>query len=199
VIKDCTAIVLAGGASARMGRDKAELVLGQEAMLQRVIGTMQQIFPDVILSVRRPRHGISLRQVCDETGDVGTHPVGPLAGLVAGLKQISTQWAFVVACDMPFVVPAMVELLASHRAGYQAVIPVVHGYVQPLAAFYARTTLDVIRARLAGAAGNSLRELLKQLEACYVDEAELLQADPMLCSFFDVDTPRDFDAAMNML
>jgi len=186
MIEDCTAIILAGGDSQRMGSDKANMLLGEQTLLQRVIATMQQIFPQVMLSVRQPRPGISLPQICDEIDSAG-----PLAGLAASLVQATTPWSFVVACDMPFVAPAMVELLGQYRSRYQAVVPVVQGHPQPLAAFYASSCLCAIRAHLAGGGKNSLRAVLEKLDVCYVDEAELLVADPGLRSFFDLDTPQD--------
>lgn len=197
MIEDCTAIILAGGDSQRMGRDKAGLLLGEQTLLQRVIATMQQVFPRVIVSVRQLRSEINFPQVCDEPAGEGM-PVGngPLAGLVASLSHAATPWAFVVACDMPFVEPAVVELLAKFRSQYQAVVPVVHGHPQPLAAFYAKGCLGAIRAHLAGGGKNSLRAVLEQLQVRYVDETELLQADPALRSFFDLDTPQDVAVAM---
>ena len=115
MIADCTAIILAGGDSQRMGSDKANLLLGEQTLLQRVIATMQKIFPQVIVSVRQPRPEIDLPQVCDEQPNDRMPGAGPLAGLAAGLGHVTTPWAFVVACDMPFVVPAMVELLGQYR------------------------------------------------------------------------------------
>jgi molybdopterin-guanine dinucleotide biosynthesis protein A len=190
MIADCTAIILAGGDSQRMGRDKAGLLLGDQTLLQRVIATMQQVFPQIIVSVRQRRPEINLPQVCDDHLNAG-----PLAGLAASLGHVTTPWAFVVACDMPFVVPSLVEQLAGYRSRHQAVVPVVQGYPQPLAAFYASGCLAVMRASLAGS-DISLRGVLKQLEVCYVDEGKLLAVDPGLRSFFDLDTPQDVAIAM---
>jgi molybdenum cofactor guanylyltransferase len=190
MIEDCTAIILAGGDSQRMGRDKANLLLGEQTLLQRVIATMQQVFPFVIVSVRQPRPEINLPQVCDEQLNAG-----PLAGLVASLSRITTPWAFVVACDMPFVEPAVVELLAKFRCQYQGVVPVVHGHPQPLAAFYASSCLAVMRESLL-TQDKSLRGVLKQLDVCYVDQTGMLDADPQLRSFFDLDTPQDVAHAL---
>lgn len=187
MIADCTAIILAGGDSQRMGSDKANLLLDGRSLLQRVTATMQQVFPKVMLSVREPRTGIELPQICDDPSCAG-----PLAGLVAGLARVDTPWAFAVACDMPYVVPEVVELLGRCRGQYQAVVPIVQGYPQPLAAFYARSCLDVMRAHLESGGKNSLRAVLEKLDVCYVDEeAEILVADPGLHSFFDLDTPQD--------
>jgi len=169
-----------------MGSDKASLLLDGRSLLQSVTATMQQMFPEVVVSVRRHRPEIELPQVCDDPSYAG-----PLAGLVAGLGYITTAWAFAVACDMPFVVPEVIELLAHRRAGRQAVVPVVQGYPQPLAAFYACDCMEVIRAHLDSGGKNSLQAVLERLDVCYVDEAEMLAADPGLRSFFDLDTPQD--------
>jgi molybdenum cofactor guanylyltransferase len=196
MITDCTAIILAGGDSQRMGRDKASLMLSEQTLLQRVIATMQQIFPEVIISVRQPRPEIDLPQVCDEQPNEGMPGAGPLAGLVAGLSTVTTPWAFVVACDMPFVEPAVVELLGKFRSTYQAVVPVVQGHPQPLAAFYANSCLAVMRESLT-TQDKSLRGVLRMLDVCYVDQAGLQDADPQLRSFVDLDTPQDVEAALH--
>ena len=189
MIENCTALILAGGDSRRMGQDKAALVLDGKTLLERVTATMQQVFPKVIVSVRQLRSGVELPQVCDEQ-----EASGPLAGLIAGLAQVDTPWVFAVACDMPFVTPAIVNRLAELRNGFQAVVPVVDGYQQPLAAFYAVSALETMRASLA-AGDRSLRGTLEKLEVRYADEAELRECDPQLRSFFDLDTPQDFQAA----
>lgn len=191
MIADCTALILAGGDSRRMGRDKANVQLDQKTLLQHVIAGMEQVFPGVIVSVRNRREGLDLVQVRDE------QPAsGPLAGLVAGMAQITTPWAFVVACDMPYVRPELVELLSTYRGTHQAVVPVVDGYPQPLAAFYSVGCVAELRACLAGG-DRSLRGALQRLDVRYVDEAELSAADPMMRSFVDLDTPQDLAAAMN--
>jgi molybdopterin-guanine dinucleotide biosynthesis protein A len=199
MIPDCTAIILAGGDSQRMGSDKANLLLGERTLLQRVIAKMQQVFPAVVLSVRKPRPEIDLPQVCDEQAGESLHGGGPLAGLAAGLDRITTPWGFLVACDMPFIEPAMIALLAGHRSGYQAVVPVVQGHQQTLAAFYSADCMGVLRAHLAGGGKNSLRALLENLRVRYVDESELLPADPALHSFRDLDTPEDIETARDQL
>jgi molybdopterin-guanine dinucleotide biosynthesis protein A len=189
MIDDCSALVLAGGDSCRMGQDKAALVLDGKSLLDHVMATMQQVFPKVIVSVRQPRDGVALPQVCD-----GVAASGPLAGLAAGLAQADTPWVFAVACDMPFITAAVVNGLAALRGQHQAVVPMIDGYPQPLVAFYATSALDTMRANLASG-DKSLRGMLQKLDVCYVNEAELRACDPQLRSFFDLDTPQDFQAA----
>jgi molybdopterin-guanine dinucleotide biosynthesis protein A len=90
----------------------------------------------------------------------------------------------------------VVELLGKFRSQYQAVVPVVQGHPQPLAAFYATRCLALMRESLL-AQDRSLRGVLKQLDVCYVDQTGMLDADPQLRSFFDLDTPQDVVMALN--
>jgi molybdopterin-guanine dinucleotide biosynthesis protein A len=192
MIADCTAIIMAGGDSRRMGQDKANILLGERTLLQSVAATLQPLFSEVIISVRQPRPEIDLVQVCDDPAHSG-----PLAGLAAVLERATTPWIFVVACDMPFITPAVIEYLALQRADCQAVVPVVGGYPQSLAAFYAKSCLEVVRDILNSNGKHSFRALLDKMQVCYVSEDEMLAVDPQLRSFFDLDTPQDVALAMN--
>jgi len=190
MIDDCTALVLAGGQSRRMGGDKTRLMLGEQTLLQGVITVVQPLFGRLLVSVRNYRPDIDAPQVCDAYADAG-----PLAGLCAGLAHAHSDWIFAVAADMPFLRAALIERLAEQRGACQAVVPVVHGHPQPLAAFYAASCLAPLLAILRGGGKRSLRLALDVLNVCYVDERELLPVDPGLRSFFDLDTPQDLAAA----
>jgi molybdenum cofactor guanylyltransferase len=195
MIDDCLAVIMAGGDSRRMGRDKASLVLGEQTLLQRVADAMRVVFPQVVVSVRTRRAEIALPQVCDAQADAG-----PLAGLCAGLDyaaQNGWPWIFVVATDMPFVRPALIEDLANYRTGVDAVVPLVDGHPQPLAAFYSINALPAVRALAAGDGKRSLRAVLERLHVACVHEADLIAADPGLQSFVDLDTPEDLAKAQN--
>ena len=195
MIADCSAVILAGGRSQRMGGDKATLQFSGQPLLQAVAQAVAPLFGELSVSVRAPRPDLPWPQVCD------VHQgAGPLAGLCAALGAAQAPWIFAVATDMPFVKPALIELLAQRRAGFDAVVPRVHGHPQPLAAFYSVACLSPFRALLAEAETHggrrSLRAALECVNVCYVDENELLVADPGLASFFDLDTPQDLAAAM---
>ena len=191
MIENCTAVIMAGGDSRRMGQDKANLQLGGRTLLQSVFATLQPLFPEVIVSVRQPRPEIDLPQVCDDAAYSG-----PLAGLAAALAQASSPWIFVVACDMPFITPAVIEYLALQRVDCQAVVPMVGGYPQPMAAFYATGCLKVVQDILDSNGKHSMLAPLEMLKVCYVSEAQMLSVDPQLRSFFDLDTPQDVARAM---
>ena len=104
MIDDCTGLVLAGGNSRRMGRDKTALEFEGQTLLQRTVALLQTVFPQVLVSVRSYRQDVSVPQVIDAYPDAG-----PLAGLCAGLAKADTPWVFAVAADMPFLLPEIIR------------------------------------------------------------------------------------------
>ena len=193
MIANCTALILAGGESRRMGQDKASLMLGEHTLLLHVASALQPLFADIIISTRKHRSNCDFQQVID-------NPLhhGPLAGLAAGLEQAKTPWVFAVACDMPFISAQLIKYLSEFRDDYDAVVPVVEGYPQPMAAFYARGSLNTLRDTMNDGESHSMRELLDRLKVHYVNEDKIRAAGHAMQSFFDLDTPQDIAMALNM-
>lgn len=189
MISDCTALILAGGESRRMGQDKANIKLGNQTLLQHVSTALHPLFAEIIVSTRQARRDCDMQQVTDDPAHAG-----PLAGLAAGLEQAGTPWVFAVACDMPFITAPLIECLSGFRDNYDAVVPVVAGFPQPLAAFYSRHSLGALREILIGDDSHSMRALLDRLNVRYVNETELQTID----CFFDLDTPQDLALAIKI-
>ncbi len=193
MIEDCTALILAGGESRRMGKDKANLSFAGSTLLERIALELSPLFHEIIVSTRAPRPDCPLPQVLD-------HPEhhGPLAGLLAGLEHAGTSWIFAVACDMPFISAPLVEYLSMLREGHDAVVPIASNHPQPMAAFYSSKRLDALQDLMQDGKSHSMREFLDRISVLYVNEEELMEHDPMLKTFFDLDTPRDFAEASEM-
>ena len=95
MIRDCTGVVLAGGASRRMGRDKAEIRFDGRSLLERTCAVLRGVFEEAICVGRADEVSrMAVRCVPDERPGMG-----PLGGLETALVETSTAWVFVVACD----------------------------------------------------------------------------------------------------
>jgi molybdenum cofactor guanylyltransferase len=197
-----SALILAGGRSRRMGRDKAFLSLpDNESCAPRLsfaeqLGTLLASFcQEVILVARDPAQcaGQKLtanRVVFDETPDHG-----PLMGLYSGLRAVSNTHALVVAVDMPFVQPALLTFLLAQPLNDAILMPVIAEIPQVLLAIYPRTLLPLIESSLQ-AGRRDPRSLLDIAPVRYVTEAQLRQVDPQLRSFTNMNTPEDLARAL---
>lgn len=200
-----TGIVLAGGASRRMGTDKAALELGGRTLLQHavdaleradvgsivVVGAADRSAPTVRATVRAAVHSIG--PVRFEVDAVPGE--GPLRGLAAGLAAAAAPVALVVGVDMPFVEPELLRLLAARAAGGASpLLPLHEGVPQPLCSAWPSETLPRIEALLA-AGERSILTAARALDAEFVPPADYAQIDPEGRSFWSIDTPEALAAA----
>lgn len=192
-------VVLAGGFSTRFGdRDKALARVGGDPMLARVVTRLSRAVDRVVVSCRPDQRdsfdaaldaGDDLRFALDPEPDRG-----PLAGIRSSFEGIETDYAAVVACDMPWLDPGFLDALFERARGRDAAVPELGGdRCQPAQAVY-RTdaALSVARERLA-ADRRSLRGALDDLDAVVVP-AETVANLTTLRSLRDVNTRAELDA-----
>ena len=161
-------LVLAGGASRRMGRDKAQILFGSEPLVLRAVRRLAQVCVDVVVASgdgHRLDH-LGVTQVADVM-----RGAGPLAGIAAGLESARHDLVAVVAVDMPSTSPAVLALLADLWRGEAAVVPIVEGRWEPLHAVWARSAAPGIAACLRAGERRVMR-VLTTLGARSVSEAE---------------------------
>ncbi len=193
---EVTGIILAGGRSSRMGRDKASLVLDGATLLARTVAALEAVAGEVVI-VRAPGQALPLVQPRGSLVIV-EDPVegeGPLFGMATGLAAASAPVALVVGVDHPFLQPTLLRLLADRvRAGARWMLPIADGRPQPLCSAFARDALEVLRAHVE-AGDRAPMAVAADLGMVRLPEAEWRVADPEGWSFIDVDTPEEFEAA----
>ncbi len=195
-IPSVAGVVLAGGHSSRMGRGKAQLPIADEPLLRRVAGRLRAALSEVLV-VGPPEELAPL--VPDVLVIPDTRPsMGPLAGLEAALGTITARYAFVVACDMPFVAPPLVAALAARALAapdYDVVaLRSAHG-LEHLHAVYARTCLAPITDAL-DRGDLSVHGLLARLRVLEVSTTEASVYDPTSLSAFNANTPGEWARAL---
>jgi molybdenum cofactor guanylyltransferase len=147
IMLEATAVVLAGGASRRMGLDKALLKVGGRAMIELVIGQLRPWFAEILISSDN-RDGLSylgLPVVPDlEPG------CGPIMGITCGLRRSPHDRNLVVACDIPRLDPAFLCSIVERLDGVDALVPVdAGGVLQPTLAAYHRSMLPHLERVIA--------------------------------------------------
>jgi molybdopterin-guanine dinucleotide biosynthesis protein A len=191
---DVEGFILAGGASSRMGRDKARLYLGGHTFVERIAGSLHSIATQVsIVSARPESRELNLPVVVDIHRDCGA-----LGGLHAALLACRATWAAVVSCDLPFVTGELFSRLASFRRAseFDAIAPVQpDGRAQPLCALYARDACLEHAERLLRANERRPRVMLQQARTRWVVPSELADLKDAELFFRNINTPEDYEQA----
>ena len=190
-------IVLAGGASRRMGTDKRLVHIGGEPMLQRVVDGLAG--HPVVVVVDPHRDAIPIGASSGVVLIPDTRPgEGPLAALEAGLTAVTTDMALVVAGDMPWLEPALLELLVDRLAAAPAADLTCltdDGRPQPLPMACRRIPTLARVTALLDDGERRLRAMLEDPATTTVPETVWRAADPTGRSLMDVDTPADLARA----
>lgn len=180
-------LVLCGGGSRRMGREKALLEVGGHPLVLHVAERVAKVADPVLLAPGSPGRLGPLGY--PEVADV-LPGAGPLAGLAAGLQASPHALLVVVAVDMPSASPHVLALLADLHRGEHAVVPVTAAGPQPLHALYARDALPILRRNLLGGR-QAVREALRDLRVRWVPEAEWRKVDPSGRFSLNLNRPED--------
>jgi len=181
-------VILAGGRNSRMGGiDKAFLRVGGETIFARTLGVLRRCFAQVVVISNSPEKyaGYDVAVSPDEL--VG---LGPLGGLHAGLGRVATDYAFVTACDMPYLREEPIRYLVSRLRSQDAIVPHWDGDIEPLHALYA-TRLRPRIAQATAQGARALRDVLPQLDVDYVPQAAMAQVAGAEESFRNVNTPEE--------
>lgn len=183
------AAVLAGGASRRMGRDKAALPWGPGNLLEFQTGRLANLFRDVFVVVKEtPDFPVGpARVVLDETADFAS-----IHGLARALEEADDR-VFVLAVDLPSVTHDVVREIVrrAEATSALALIPEAGGRLQPLAAVWRRAAARFARNRIARDL-LSLSSLADEVGAETLPESEWRKLDPSGNSFTNVNTMNDY-------
>ena len=184
IYPDVTGVLLAGGKSRRMGRDKALLEVFGEPMFRRTLQLLEMFFDTIIIAGDRPDltpPGIPT------IPDI--YPGSALGGLHTGLKNAKTDWIFVVPCDMPCPDSRIMKLLLQNRAGFDAVVPKTAAGYEPVFALYHKNCLPHMEEMLGN---NQFRiyDFYQRILIRYLDETQL--PDGWQEALFNINTPEDF-------
>ena len=154
---DCSATLMAGGQSSRMGRDKAWLDYHGRPLWQAQLEKLE-FARDILISTREATFPATseYRVVHDEPGDKG-----PLAGLHASMKAAKYDRVLLLAVDMPEMTTGYLRGLVEHTTLEMGVVPEMDGFCQGLAAVYPRRLFPLLEEILSGT-DTSFQNLCRQ-------------------------------------
>ncbi len=190
-ITGVTAAILAGGASSRMGTNKALLMVDGAPIITRTYKILAGLFHEVIIVTNTPDEYAFLP--CRKVPDIFPG-VGSIAGLHSALAHSTEERTFVTACDMPFVETATIRYLCElQQSGFDAVIPFSSGGQEPLHAVYAAKCTEVFEKAIQGNERKIL-DILARMKTRLVTWEEIQGISASSRSFLNVNTPEEYGA-----
>ncbi len=187
-------VILAGGASRRMGSDKALLQLDGQPLIVVVAERLRAVTDEVILVADE---GGRYRGLTDRTVPDIYPGVGTLGGIHAGLVAASYDLALVVACDMPSLDPRVLSWFVGVAEGVDLVVLRHSKGVEPLHAVYRKTCLPAIEDTIRSGERCAFA-FYDRIRVRYVAPQELSMLDPELASFANVNTPAEWREAQRL-
>ena len=193
------AIILCGGKSSRMGRDKATLPFGPEFMLQRVVRLLGDTLSlENMVVVAAPNQSLpELPRVVTVAHDIQEFR-GPLQGLATGIRAMPDRCDafYATACDVPLLVPAFVERMFELLDDYDIAVPFDGEHHHPLAAVYRPSVLAQIEVLLDSGRMRP-RFLFDEVRTREIPVNELRATDPQLSTLENLNYEEDYLAALS--
>ncbi|AAV46250.1 molybdenum cofactor guanylyltransferase [Haloarcula quadrata] len=193
-------VIVAGGRSTRFGdSDKAVADLAGTPMVRRVADRLGEAVDELVVNCREDQveaidtalsdHTLEPTFALDEDPDQG-----PMAGIATGLGAVDSEYAAVVACDMPFVDPTFVDYLFERAASHEAAVPRPDEWFQTTQAVYHADAMHDACQRALERGEHKIVEPLFDLEYVVVEREDVL-AHTSLDTFKNLNTREEFEAA----
>lgn len=184
-----SAVLLAGGESRRMGRDKGTIVFRDRPLWRHQLDLLRKLEPETLLVSARIDPAW---RPADVEFVADAHPSGgPLGGIGVTLARITSDHLLVLAVDMPFVTSGYLFGLVERVGAGCGVVPMIENRAEPLAAIYPRETLIDFTQALSGN-DFSLQPLVAKLTAIGKLQA-LPVSDEEKALFRNLNQPADLD------
>jgi len=180
-----TGIILSGGKSLRMGRNKAFVQVDGIPIIERIYKVFKNLFQEIIIVT--DQMDLFAHFDVRTYSDLLPHR-GALGGLYTGLCFSSFQYSFCVGCDMPFLKETLIRFLIERLADEDVLVPRTADGLQPLHALYSKNCLGPIK-ELLDQGGFKIIDFYPKVKSRTIEEKDFLFLDPTKESFHNVNTP----------
>lgn len=208
-VMKASAVILTGGKSSRMGSPKALLLFDGEPLVVHVARTLRSLFGDIVVVGGPGEEFVELLRLLSSQPNKLNQPnepkvtlvrdeiahQGPVGGIYYGLSVAAGEFCFVTSCDVPFLSARLISYLVSQISDYDVVVPYWQERFQPLCAVYRKSVTPLLKEQLDR---GELRPifLYEKVRTRKVTEAEIRRFDPEGSSFFNMNSPEDYRAAL---
>lgn len=184
-------LILAGGNSERMGRDKSKLDFGGKSLLQRIINEHRKIVDQVYVIGKNEYEVENAVGIPDSVENIG-----PIGGLFTGMNHIKADWYLISPCDMPFLKYIDLQKIidTSEENNCDAVVANSDNGIESLVAIYNKSILSLMEENI-NKGKLAIRGLFEQIQIKYLHfNGKIFEKDP----FFNINYPEDYEKALSL-
>ncbi|MDY6930983.1 MAG: molybdenum cofactor guanylyltransferase [Halobacteriota archaeon] len=202
-----SAVILCGGKSSRFNCvDKTFVNFGMKPLIRHVLDPVSKVVDEIIISTKDEERVRDIKEVVDLTSRDDIKIVfdkfkgfGPVAGILSGLQESSSEYSIVLACDLPFARGDVITLLFSQALGYDAAIPRwENNLIEPLYSIYKRDSMiDAARVAIKEGFHNVYHSISLLEKVNYVPIEDIKAIDTELITFSNINTLEDLKNLQN--
>lgn len=188
-----SAVILCGGKSSRMGFDKCTIKVRNKFLIEIIGEQLEQVFENIVLLSNDKERLWNTKYMVVEDIIANSGPVG---AIYTALKQASSKYVFITACDMPIInvdyIKYMMELIKSENV--EGVVSYKSKYIEPLYAFY---SIDMISTFEREIKKNNFRllDIIKSSNMHYIEEKKWREH----CNNVDIFTNLNYESDLTVL
>lgn len=190
-------VLQAGGQSTRMGEDKGLMSFGRVSLVEFILEQVVDLGDEVLVISNQPEaYGILGLPVYTDVRP----GIGALGGLLTALTYARSEAALVLACDMPFVNLDLIRFMTDNLPGNDVVVPVFgkKEFIEPFRGMYAKACLPAIEKAVQAGKRRAIA-FHPDVRVRLISQEEVARFDPDGRSFINVNTPEEYDRALDLL
>jgi molybdenum cofactor guanylyltransferase len=198
-----SAIILAGGKSERMGKNKAIVDIMGKPLLSWSVDSLSKLVDDLVIVSRNDNDAKLYEKILSERVRIVIDDSvleGPLVGIISGFKVVKSDYCYVHPVDSPVIKKEVIEYLFGKAQNFDgAVWKINDETIEPLHAVYRVNSVLKISERVLKTGNTSAKILSKEIQIKYLGLDELRSMDKNTVSLFNINTPSDIQFIENYL
>jgi molybdopterin-guanine dinucleotide biosynthesis protein A len=204
IILQSSVVILAGGYSRRLGKDKGLVILANKPLVVHVIDRVSNVVGEAIVVVSSESQKKNFDIVLKEKANIvvdKTESQSPLVGAMTGFESTQGNFSLLLPCDTPLISAKIVSFLFDICTNVNAVIPRwPNGYIEPLQAVYhTKSALIAAKKALEQRKTNMRSMITNMTRVRYISTMVLERMEPGLLTFFNINTPQDLKKAESII
>jgi molybdenum cofactor guanylyltransferase len=184
-----TGIILAGGLSSRMGRDKALIQLDKHTMIEKIIALIRPFCDELLISANKNKYKDFGYEIIKDKHK----RIGPLGGIISCLNESSHELNIIISCDTPNISGKTILKLLQESKNYDITLPCYNNRCEPLIAVYNRNCVEKLEL-MANSSSYKLQTIINNLNSNIIHFEESGKVE----EFININSKKDLKKYLNL-